>query len=232
MMKNRCKKIINFINRHICLMIWIITAGCLALLIISYLFPKKSFVTSAYNVLLEEGESQFLIALEPGNVITYEMITAGKPLYGFQPLVTKNQSIIDTGYIVFRIYSRDAYYNQGEYLTELRHNLIDIIDEQYIFMPTPNYELCNGNIVIEIFYDNDGKEVQSYPYLVASNNNTVKAITYENGLKTNGSLMCYHVYLKNNYPLVYDMQILLIFFLAIAMTITGCKKYGQDKEVI
>lgn len=232
MIREISKKIKKNINQHISLLIWIMTAGCFALLIVSYVFPKKTYITSAYNVLLGEDDQRFEIPLAPGNIITYEMTTPGKPLFGFQPLVTKKQAIIETGCIVFRIYSRDSYYKEGDYITEFRHNLVDISNEQYIFMPTPNYQLCNGNIIIEIFYDNVGVEGQYYPYLVASDTDKVRAITYENGIKTNGSLMCYHVYLKNNYPLVYDMQILLVFLLAIAMTITGYKKYGKDKEIM
>lgn len=232
MNKGILRKFKNTINQNIVILIWVMVAGCLALLIVSYLFPKESFITSAYNVLLGEEDKRFDLSMDPGKVITYEMTTAGKPLFGFQPFITKHDATIEKGDIVFQIYNKDSYYHKGKYFSKIYYPLADISNEQYIYVSIPEYELCDGNIIIEIFYEEDGAKGQDYPCLVANDNHIVKAITYENGMKIDGSLVCYHVYLKKDYPLVYDMQILFVFFLAIAMTITGCKKHGKETQVM
>lgn len=217
------KKIVRIGKYHKNKLWLMMTAGCFALLILSYIFPKYSYITSAYNVLEDPEEEKIYIPLKVGTQVVYEMTTPGRPLFGFQPLIVSSSGERLQGDLVLRVTTSQ----EKELISETRYNLSDVDVEQYVYIPLSDFNKCNGTILLTLTYEGSSTEV--FPNLIANHNMQTNSKTILNGKPMKGSLLTYHVYQKASYPLVYDLQILTLLFACVTV-VAGINKNDKKQE--
>jgi len=216
------KKIVQILKGHknkICVMM---TAGCFALLILSYIYPKYSFITSAYNVMEAPEEERILIPMTAGTQLVYEMTTPNRPLFGIQPLIMNESGEVLPGDLIIRVMNTE----EKEIISETIWNLSDLQGEQFVYIPLKDYKKCQGTIQILISYEHD--ESGLVPVFVANHNMETGSKTIVNGEEMEGSLLSYHVYRKASYPLVYDLQILTLLFAGVS--VIGVMKGNAEQK--
>ena len=188
----------------------------LVLLIVSFLIPKKVIDTYKVNTSEEEGDIEYLLSLESNQVITHQLNSEGRPMLGIQVALSKNGAVYEKSVLNYDVYSTNTQtlLSHNEYLLSQGEDL------QYIYLPFNNYESCLDEISISFYYENKDAPSTAAPSLLANARelSTGKTLSDERMLK--GNIKCMYVYSHDTYPLVYDLRILVLVFLAASMTIS------------
>lgn len=219
------------INEKIQFLMWLLVAGCFALLLFSMLIPKKTYHPFPFHIINDESIETKKLALTTEAVVTYHMSTQlGKSLWALQPRISKQGQIIQSGSLVCRIYTKKQYNQKEKSKSETRIPLHSLLDEQYVLFKVKEYAQFKGDLVIELFYDSEGEAQSNYPAIICSEKEQNTTTTYYNNQKQMETIQTYHVYTGKHYPLVYDAQIALLIMLAVTMTVTGGKKCEKNSN--
>lgn len=197
-------------------------------LIISLLVPKKVIDTYKVNVTEEEGDTEVMIDLPAESELVHTMNTGSRPMLGIQIAISKNGSTYTNSVLSCEVYQTGT----ENLLSKNEYSLAQGEELQYIYIPFADYEKCMGTISIRFQYiDRDGNI--GAPAILANGSSITGSGTIVNGAKYPGNIKCMYVYTHDTYPLVYDLRILFLMFLAATMTasIPGYfHKKGEQKK--
>jgi len=186
----------------------------LVLLIVSFLIPKKVIDTYKINTSEEEGDTEYLLPLGANQVITHQLTSASRPMFGIQVGLSKNGADYEQSVLYYDVYSTETQtlLSHNEYLLSQGEDL------QYVYLPFDNYESCLDEITISFHYENRDDSVIAAPSLLANGRNLSTSKTLVDQSLISGNIKCMYIYTHDTYPLVYDLRIMLLVFLAASMT--------------
>ena len=210
--------------------------GCLALLLVfCCLFPNRVLDTYPMNISGEENTDEIL-PLSEGSVISYTMDTGTRPLRGIQPGISLQGGRFRTGVIRCSVFTEPGHIQVSDNNFALS-GLTDNVQQQiaggaaediafqpfYMYIPFQNYEKCKGKITVEFTYESNAEMPEPFfkagmqhivPGLQSNDVKKEGTATAWDGKVMQGGLTGYYVYTHNTYPLVYDLRLLLCVFLA------------------
>jgi len=213
--------IVNFIQNRIHIILPLITLCLVILLVCSYLIPKKVIDTYRINTTEDEGDTEQLLSLEEGTVVTYHMNTGTRPIMGMHIGIGKNGNVYETAAIICNVYTDD-----GTLVSENGYLLSQGEDMQYIYIPFQNYTQCFGDIYMEFTYQPGNDTGVSAPGILTNGKELTNAYTEMNGNKLDGNIKTIYIYTHDTYPLVYDLRILVVLFFAASMAVN----YGKMSD--
>lgn len=228
MIKSMVAKIAAWINKHITVLLPIITLLCAFALAASYVFPNKVLDTYVFNMEEENGIEESILMLEAESIVSFQINTGSRPLRGIQVGIHKNGGVFENGMLFTQVYDS----GRTTLLSENRYEIKDGLDLQYVYLPFDNYESCVGDITIEFSYDAQGNTADEMPGLMINTATLEEKETYLDGEMLQGNLKGYLIYTHNTYPLTYDLKLCLFLLLAMTMTvnITSVIKRKRDME--
>ena len=204
----------RFINKNKGILLPLMTFLLLVLLIVSFLIPKKVIDTYKVNISEEEGDAEYLLPLEADHVITHQLNTESRPMLGIQVALSKNGAIYEQSVLYYDVYSTETQtlLSHNEYLLSQGEDL------QYVYLPFDNYEACLDEITISFRYENRDDSSVKAPSLIANARQLTTGKTLVDQRIIEGNIKCMYIYTHNTYPLVYDLRIILLVFLAASMS--------------
>lgn len=226
MSRKNWKKINQIIQQNIAWILPILTISMAALLVISYLVPKKVIDTYKTNITEEDGDEEYLIPLDFESTITYHMNTGNRPIMGMHIGVAKNGNVFQDETIICRVFAD----NQKIPVSENAYSLNQGEDVQYVYIPFQNYEACMGDITIVFNFKSSNQVTGFYPSILANGKEITNAYTQINGDRIEGNIKNIYIYTHNTYPLVYDLRILAALFAAASMAV-NYNKIGAKNEI-
>lgn len=179
-------------------------------LIFSYVFPNEVIDTYAVNM---NEETQYKIPLDKESYIEYYLNSGIKPMIGIQLGISKEGSEFSDGKLVYEVYNSDMQLLGAKELL-----LKDIYDIQYVYMPFDGMGECNGDLYLKLYYT--GSDAAS-PAILANKTELEDAKTLVSGKEIEGNIMSCYIYSHNTYPLVFDLKIVLVMFIAVFCTLEG-----------
>lgn len=204
----------------------ILTLLCFAGFIGSLLFPKKVLDTYSINVSEEEGDEEFLIPLNDGTSVYYELNTAGRPMKGIQPGISRQGASLEGVSLCYQVYehSADRQSRLGKLLSDNKYQVSEGDDIQYVYLPFADSEACVGDIIIRFYCE--GLSGEAVPALLANHTLIDHTTTVIGSRILDGSLKVMYVYTHDTYPLLYDFRLMTCVFLAASMTVSYPKRKG------
>lgn len=201
----------------------VLTAALAVALVISMLVPKEVIDTYKINVLEEEGDGEYILPLKQQETLSYSMNTGSRPMRGIHIAVSKNGGAFTEGILKcsVSVEGRKEPVSVTEHLLSRGDNL------QYVYLPFDHYEQCIGDIVIRFSYVAEGNTESEYPGILVNGSRVPNTETVFQGKPITGSLKSMYVYTHDTYPLVYDLRILALLFLAASMA--GKKEAGNER---
>ncbi|MEG1876062.1 MAG: hypothetical protein RRX92_08670 [Lachnospiraceae bacterium] len=218
----------QYIIQHITWILPAITAGLFVLLLFNMMVPKAVIDTYKINMVEEEGDKEYLLPLEVGQSILYQVDTGSRPMMGIHVGVSKNGGTFQTGELICTVSKTGEASEQP--ISETHIALAPLQELQYVYFPFEDYEACQGVIQISFRYDAQGT-LGEYPSLLANGRQVVGANTHkitisatdgmpEKNLLLDGNLKTMYIYTHDTYPLVYDLRILTLSFFAASMMLS------------
>lgn len=206
----------RFINKNKGILLPLMTLLLLVLLIVSFLIPKKVIDTYKVNISEEEGDAEYLLSLEADHVITHQLNTESRPMLGIQVALSKNGAIYKQSVLYYDVYSTETQtlLSHNEYLLSQGEDL------QYVYLPFDNYKSCLDEITISFRYENRDDSSVKAPSLIANARQLTTGKTLVDQRIIEGNIKCMYIYTHNTYPLVYDLRIILLVFLAASMSVS------------
>lgn len=205
--KERLRIILNKYGRVF--VIFCIVISALGL-IFSYVFPNEVIDTYAVNM---NEETQYKILLDKESYIEYYLNSGIKPMIGIQLGISKEGNDFSDGRIVYEVYNSDM-----QLLGTNELLLKDIYDIQYVYLPFAGMGECNGDLYLKLYYTGND---QAVPAILANKTELEDAKTLVAGSEIEGNIMSCYIYSHNTYPLVFDLKIILVMFIAVFCTLEG-----------
>ncbi len=196
------------------------------LLLVSFVVPKMVIDTIKVNTTEEEGDVEYPLLLEEGTFLVHQMNTESRPLFGIQSALFKNGIQYEKSILHCDVYEANTEIR----LSSNQYQLSQGEDLQYIYIPFADYEACVGELEIRFWYENLDGEAAKPPSLLANGRVFNETRTFFAGEELPGTIKCMYVHTHATYPLVYDLRILLVVFLAASATVTW-KTPFRKKEV-
>lgn len=225
-MKKNWLLFLEWIQKNIVYLLPIVTVGLIILLIFSFVVPKKVIDTYKTNTTEEENDKEYLIPLTETDTISYHMNTGTRPMMGIHIGLAKNGNTFTNGTIICNIYADESKENESEHIAYSNpisvnsYSLNQGEDVQYIYIPFQNYEQVKGDICIVFNFRPDGEPKEAYLGILANGREIKDAFTQVNEKRISGNIKTMYIYTHNTYPLVYDLRILVVLFIAACMTLS------------
>lgn len=212
---------------HILLVI--LSIACLCVLILSHIFPKYTYKSLEYHVLMADDENSKPLSLEPGNIASFTIDTGSSGINGIQPCFYWGSDERPDGTIVIDAYDADLYPNDGCYLGQARTTLATDLATAYSYAEFSYETAFKGNLRFEIRYES-GSNPALYPFLMTTDKQGKGELTYD-GVSMQGDLLMYFVRIVKTYPLIFDARMVLLISLALLCIIPGKKEAKPDKPL-
>lgn len=175
----------------------------------SYIYPNEVLYSTDVNI---DEDSDYKIPLSEGNYIEYKCNSGINPMAGIQVWICKEGNEFTEGKIIYEVYNGDStvLFGTGEQL------LNDIYNLQFVFLPFKGMKECKGDLTIKFYCVGTGVAA---PVLIANQKKIEAVSTSVDGNLISGNLKVSNIYIKNTYPLVFDLKVMLTMFVTVFFTL-------------